>query len=144
MGPSVVSLVLSWDSECLWAAPDGSERMVFRVGRRLSPFTAPLGNVGVAIGLVSGAFCRRAGPEELMRLSVVSLVRSCVAECLWAAPGGSERMVFRAGPSLSPFTAPLGNVGVVTGPVSGASCGCARPEELLRPSVVSLVRSWDF
>ena len=51
-------------------------------------------NVGVAIGLVSGAPCRRAVPEERLRPSVVSLVRSWDSECLWAAPDGSERMVF--------------------------------------------------
>ena len=32
VGPSVVSLVRSWVSEGLEPAPDGSERMVFRVG----------------------------------------------------------------------------------------------------------------
>ena len=54
-------------------------------------------NAGVSIGLVAGAPCRCAAPEELVRPSVVSLVRSWVSECLWAAPDGSERMVFRVG-----------------------------------------------
>ena len=40
-GPSVVSLVRSLVSEGLWAASDGSERMVFRVGRRLARLLAP-------------------------------------------------------------------------------------------------------
>ena len=103
MGPSVVSLVRFLVSECRDPAPDGSERMVFRVGRGLSAVRCPSGNVGVAIGLVAGASCRCAGPEELAGPSVVSLVRSLVSECLWAAPDGSERMVFRVGRRLSPF-----------------------------------------
>ena len=41
MGPTVVSLVRFLVSECLWAAPDGSERMVFRVDRRLARLLAP-------------------------------------------------------------------------------------------------------
>ena len=64
------------------------------------------GNVGVAIGLVSGAPCRLVSPEEDAGPSVVSLVRSLDSECLWAAPDGSERMVFRVGWRLSPFVAP--------------------------------------
>ena len=88
------SLVRSLVSECLWAAPGGSEHMVFRVGRGLSAVRYPSGNVGVAIGLVSGASCRCAGPEERAGPSVVSLVRSWDSECPWAAPDGKERMVF--------------------------------------------------
>ena len=41
MGPSVVSLARSLVSECLAAAPDGWERMVFRVELGPSPFAAP-------------------------------------------------------------------------------------------------------
>ena len=40
-GPSVVSLVRSLVSECPVAAPVGSERMEFRVGRSLWPSVAP-------------------------------------------------------------------------------------------------------
>ena len=63
-------------------------------------------NVGVAIGLVLGAPCRCIGPEERLRPSVVSLARSWDSECLWAAPDGSESMVFRVGCRLSPSAAP--------------------------------------
>ncbi len=85
----------------------------------------------MAIVLVLGASCRRAVPEERLRPSVVSLVRSWDSECLWAAPDGSERMVFRVDQRLSPFRAPLGNVGGAIGLVGGAPCGCAGAEELV-------------
>ena len=48
----------------------------------------------MAIGLVSGATCRRTVPEERAGPPVVSLVQSLVSVCPVAAPGGSERMVF--------------------------------------------------
>ena len=54
-------------------------------------------NAVVSIGLVAGAPCRRATPEERVGSSVVSLVRSWVSEGLEPAPDGSERMVFRVG-----------------------------------------------
>ena len=63
-------------------------------------------NVGVAIGLVAGAPCRRTSPEECTRPTVVSLVCSLVSECLWAVPEGSERMVFRVGRWGSRLLAP--------------------------------------
>ena len=52
MRPSVVSLVCFLVSECREPAPDGSERMVFRVGLGLSAVRWSSGIVGVAIGLV--------------------------------------------------------------------------------------------
>jgi len=60
-GPSVVLLVRSLVTECPAAAPEGLERMVFRVGRGLSTVRCPSGNEGVAIGLISGAPCRPTG-----------------------------------------------------------------------------------
>ncbi len=63
-------------------------------------------NVGVAIGLVAGASCRCAGPEELAGPSVVPLVRSLVSECRDPAPDGSERMVFRVGRDSPPSAGP--------------------------------------
>jgi hypothetical protein len=66
----------------------------------------PSRNVGAAIGLVLGAFCRRMGPEEGLRPPVVSLVRSWDSECLWAAPDGTEHMVFRVARGSPPFSAP--------------------------------------
>ena len=39
--PSVVSLERSLVSECRDPVPDGWERMVFRVDRRLAPFATP-------------------------------------------------------------------------------------------------------
>ncbi len=103
-GPSVVSLARSLVSECPVAAPGGSERMVFRVDRRLLALRSSAGNVGVAIGLVSGATCRRTGPEERAGPSVVSLVRSLVSVCPEPAPDGSERMVVRVGLRLWPVS----------------------------------------
>ena len=101
-----MSLVQSLVSVCPVAAPGGSERMVFRVDRRLLALRSSAGNVGVAIGLVSGASCRRTGPEERAGPPVVSLVRSLVSVCPVAVPGGSERMVFRVDRRLLPFAAP--------------------------------------
>ena len=49
---------------------------------------------------------RRAGPEEGVGHSVVSLARSLVSEFLWAAPEGSERMVFRVDRRLARLAAP--------------------------------------
>ena len=105
-GPPVVSLAQSLVSVCPVAAPGGSERMVFRVDRRLLALQSSAGNVGVAIGLVSGASCGRTGPEERAGQSVVSLAGALVSECPVAAPVGSERMEFRVGRSLWPFAAP--------------------------------------
>ena len=80
--------------------------MEFRVGRGLSALRSSAVNVGVAIGLVSGAPCGRTVPEERAGPSVVTLARSLVSECPVAAPVGSERMEFRVGRSLWPFAAP--------------------------------------
>ena len=41
LGPSGVSIVLSWVSKCPELMPDDSEHIMFRVGGRLSPFFAP-------------------------------------------------------------------------------------------------------
>ena len=46
------------------------------------------------------------GSKEGLRPSVVSVVRSLVSECLWAAPEGSERMVFRGDRQLDRLSAP--------------------------------------
>ena len=83
--------------------PGGSERMVFRVDRRLGGRRCSAGNVGGGIGLVSGATCRPTGPEERAGPPVVSLAQSLVSVCPVAAPGGSERMVFRVDRRLLPF-----------------------------------------
>ena len=58
------------------------------------------------MGLVSGASCRRTGPEERAGPSVVSLVRSLVSVWPEPAPFGSERMVFRAERLLPRLAAP--------------------------------------
>ena len=58
------------------------------------------------MGLVSGATCRRTVPEERAGPPVVSLAQSLVSVCPVAAPGGSERMVFRVERRLLPFAAP--------------------------------------
>ena len=63
-------------------------------------------NAGVAIGLVAGAPCRCAAPEEHAGPSVVSLVRSWVSEGPESAPVGSERMVVRVGLRGSRLLAP--------------------------------------
>ena len=63
----------------------------------------------MAIVLLSGAFFRCAGPEELVGPSVVVLVRSLVSECREPAPDGSDRMVFRVGRRLSVLHFSSGN-----------------------------------
>ena len=103
--PSVVPLERSLVTECREPALDGSERMVFRVGRGLFSVHCSSGNEGVAIGLVCGASCRCATREERVGPSVVSLVRSWVSEGPWPAPDVGTRVI-RVGRWLSRLAAP--------------------------------------
>ena len=109
-GPSVVSLVRSLVSRPLAAAPSLAECMAFSVGRRGAALVSTPGDVRAPMSPWIGVFHRCAGPEEGAGPSVVSLVRSLVSECLWPAPEGSERMVFRVGRGLSAVRCSLENV----------------------------------
>ena len=127
MGPSVVSLARLLVSECLAAAPDRSERMVFRVDRGVSAVGCSSRNVGVAMGLM--AYCLPMVRGLRGAHGTVGSVAGTFtgAECPEAAPDGSERMVFLVGRWVAAGSSRI--VGVAIGLVCVASCQCAGVEE---------------